>query len=267
MNTKDIKIGEKHMSLLKGAPGTGKSIAAHSIHIYGPTFTYDFDQKMDAVASRYPKVNFEYEQFPTVFPALTLLDKHRTMAENGTLPYKSIIWDGWHTFASLCLISALEVRAPGKKKIKVGNREGDIERYQVEDYGVEGRAIEQATDDLKALYRCGINIIAIAHWRRVSVTNITTQREEISEGLFIPGGKMAFAIPTPYNESYWFSIESDLSTGNGNQFMCETTGIHDTKTVLNVPNKFNWTINKDNKRGFYELLMDYHKKESNVIKL
>ena len=70
MNSQDIKIVCKHLTLFKGVPGCGKSIAAHSYHILGPTFTFDFDEKMDAVAACYPKVNFEYEQFDDVFLAL-----------------------------------------------------------------------------------------------------------------------------------------------------------------------------------------------------
>jgi hypothetical protein len=257
MNTSEIRIGEKHLSLYKGAPGTGKSIAAHSFHVLGPTYTFDFDEKMDAVAGAYKGVNFEYDQFEDVFKAMDRLADFRRMSESGRFPYKSIIWDGWHTFAMLALKSVLAVRAPGKKR----NVSGNIERYQIEDYGSEGRALDIATDDLKALYRNGVNIITVAHWRRIATYNIISKREEVVEGLFIPGGKIAFAVPIPYNELYWFSVESDLQ-GNSHQFMAETTGIHETKTVLKVSPKINWT-----KKNFYETLMSEHEKEMKVISL
>lgn len=252
MNTSQLKVGEKHLALYKGAPGTGKSIAAHSIHVIGSTYTFDFDEKMDAVAAAYKGFNFEYDQFPDVFKAL---DKLESLKSN--CPYSSIIWDGWHTFATLALESVLGIRNPGAKKVMKGN----IERYQIEDYGSEGRAIEIATAGLKTLYRKGVNIITVAHWRRVAVYDIKTKSEEIVEGLFIPGGKIAFAIPIPYNELYWFTKERNMSSGDI-EFICETTGLHDTKTVLKVPDKFSW-----HKKNFYQTLMDHHEKESKVISL
>jgi len=254
MNTKDIKIGEKFFGLFIGAPGTGKSIAAHSIHYLGPTFTFDYDRKMDAVASRFPKAEFNYEQFDSVVDALKVLSALRS-----NCPYKSIIWDGWHTFAALCLKTSMALRAPGKKRITTGN----IERYQIEDYGVEGRAIEQATDDLQYLYsEKNVNIVTIAHWRRVEVYNIKTNTSEVVEGLFIPGGKMAFAVPTPYNELYWFSKEVDMSTGK-TVVTCETNGSHDTKTVLKVDDKFSFT----REENFFQKLFDMHERNSKVISL
>src|SRR5579859_4438790 len=124
MNTSEIEIGKKHLTLMKGQPGCGKSIAAHSYP--GPSYTFDFDEKMDAVAAAYSKRDFEYGQFDDIFQPLsklTELKKH--------CPYKTIIWDGWSPFARLALQSVLGIRAPGKKRITVGN----IERYQIEDYG------------------------------------------------------------------------------------------------------------------------------------
>lgn len=250
----DLEVGKTFFGLFKGAPGTGKSIAAHSFHKLGDCYTFDFDKKMIAIAARYrkEKINFQYDQFDTVFKALDKLDQ----LANKHCPYGVVIWDGWHTFASLALQTVLETRAPNKKRIGSGN----IERYQIEDYGSEGRAIEQATNDLQKLSRNkGVHVVSIAHWRRVVSHNIMTGRDEIAEGLFIPGGKMAFSVPVPYDELYWFSVQTDMQ-GNSGQFMCETTGAHETKTILNIPKEINWT-----NKNLCEIIMGEHQKEMNVV--
>jgi hypothetical protein len=257
MNTLDITIGDKHLSLLKGGPGCGKSIAAHSYHVLGPTFTFDFDEKMNAVAAAYPKINFEYENFDDVFQALQLLTK---LKQN--CPYKVVIWDGWSPFCQLALQSVMGVRAPGKKRIVTANKTGDpIERYQIEDYGAESRACEQASMDLKHLYKQGVTIVTVVHVYKIVTHNILTNRDETQEGILIPGGKIAFNIPIVYNELYEFTVESDMTNGKSHQFFCTTTG-NSCKTCLKVPQKFNWTD-----KNFHNELMSYHERESRVINL
>ena len=67
------------------------------------------------------------------------------------------------------------IRAPGKKRIVTANKTGDpIERYQIEDYGSEARACEQASMDLKSLYKQGVNIITVVHVYKVVTHNIVT---------------------------------------------------------------------------------------------
>jgi hypothetical protein len=258
MNTSDIKVGTKHYTLFKGLPGTGKSIAAHSYHELGPTYTLDLDEKMDAVAGAFPSVNFEFEQFNDVFAVLNRLEMFKK-----SCPFKTIILDGWHSLARLALTSVLNVRAPGRAKIMKGN----IEAFQIDDYGAESRAIEQVLGDLKYIYKMhNVNIITIAHIIYVERTNIITNATSVYEGLFIPGGKIAFAVPVGFNELYKFTVENNID-GSSNNFMCYTIG-EGCKTVLKVPEKFNWTMNKNgDRRTFYQRLMESHERESKVISL
>lgn len=250
MNTSDIKIGETHHALFKGLPGTGKSIAAHSYP--QPSYTFDIDRKMTAVASAYKGKNFEYEQFDTAFDILSRLDSFRK-----SCPYKTLIFDGWASYAKLCLQSVLKVRAPGKTRVSRGN----IETYQIEDYNSESRAVQQALDDLKYIHTIHkVNVITIAHVIYVESYDIIQQKSRVYEGLFIPGGKIAFEVPVGYDELYEFTVESSIQDGSTGNFMCTTTGAHSCKTTLKVPKKFNWTG-----KNFYKELMDSHERESRVV--
>lgn len=250
MNTSDIVIGKTHLALFKGGPGTGKSIAAHSYP--QPSFTFDLDRKMEAVASRYPKKKFEYQQYDNIFDVLTKAEELESKC-----PYATVILDTWGSFARLALESVLNIRKPNAKKIIKGN----IEFYQIEDYNAESRAVERMNNSLQRIYhKQGVNVITTVHIIKVVTYNIVTGRDETHEGLYIPGGKIAFSVPIIYNESYKFTVGSDITTGDSSQFYCETTGPNETKTVLKIPEKINWT-----KKNFYETIISYHEKESRVI--
>ena len=255
MKISDVKLGEYHHSLLKGIPGTGKSIAAHSYP--EPIYTFDIDRKMNAVAAAFPKKDIEFENFENIFEIVSKIDKFRSNPPDK----KTIIFDGISTFAELCMSSIMEVRAPGKKRISVGKGSTTIELYQIEDYNAESRAIKQVLDDLKYIsstYK--INVICIVHIMHVVYTDIIEKKDKILEGLYMPGTKISFAVPVGFDETYEFRTETSLD-GNKGQFMCYTTGQSGCKTTLKVPDKINWTG-----KNFYTELSQLHERESKVLK-
>ena len=246
MNTKDMNNASGLFVLITGEPGTGKSIAAHSFP--QPSFTFDFDQKMKAVSNYYSGIDFEYDNYENVFDVRTKLSQFKQSCE-----FKTIVWDGWSTFARLALKSMMDTRNPNSKKIIRGN----IEKYQIEDYGGESRAIELCLDDLKAInIKHNVHVVTVCHIIRVVTHNIIKNTDTTYQGLHIPGGKIAFDVPIPYDEVWNMSKEQSLETGDLD-YIITTSGSSEvgiTKTAMKLPSRFIWSRNS----SLYETILLKH---------
>lgn len=236
MNTSDLRTDSAIFALLKGEPGTGKSIAAHSWA--ENSYTFDFDNKMKAVTNYYRNKSFEYDTFDDIFEAHKKLEEFKI-----SCPYQTLIWDGWSSFARLALKSMLGVRKPGAKRIMKGN----IERYQIEDYGGEERAIDTALGDLKVInVKHNVNVISVCHIIHTVTHDIVRNVDIDYQSLYIPGGKIAFAVPIPFDELWKFSVEISMETGEPEYIVTTRNASTDIcKTALRLPSRISWTKNEN----------------------
>src|SRR5437870_4440166 len=105
-NMDNVVVGGPTLIIMKGEPGTGKSIAAASYSQSGPMFYFDFEDKMDSVKNYYyntigkPELvkNLEYKVYRNWDEAWIKLSTFSVQC-----PYKVLVWDSLTSSAWLAI--------------------------------------------------------------------------------------------------------------------------------------------------------------------
>ena len=249
-----VKVGGPTLTLMKGEPGLGKSIAAASYP--KPLYVFDFEDKMDAVKNYY---TYTIKR-PDVLQGITF-DTYRNWDNawekliNFGLgcPHKTLVFDSLTAGAWLAIMSIVRFKGEsGGKKV------GKIKVAGIEDYGGEAAALNNMIDQFITLRQMGVHIILVAHVLRV-VEKPAGGASTESRTLMTGGRKVAAGIPGYFHETYHFEV--DAIDPSKPKYIARTTHTGDdfARTSLPLPGAIDWT-----NKVFYEVIQG-HLKDNLVI--
>lgn len=256
MNTKDLKIGETLFVLLKGEPGTGKSIAASS---FPDPYILDLDRRILSVKNFWHHVmrkprEFDYDNFNNFY------EIHKKLGELKQLcQYKTIIFDGI-TMAADIILKTLADSRDAKSKVM----HGGIEILQIEDYLGESNGLSILLDDLTAIaIQWKVHIVVIAHVLKVSETNFKTKVTTESRTLLTAGKKIAAKLPVRFDECWHCDVLPDIEVSGEPSYRIVTrhAGVDWAKTALPIPMFIDLT-----KKSLFDEVMK-HVRAANEVKI
>lgn len=224
MNTRDLTNKLSNVYLFKGEPKNGKSIAAAS---FPEIYIFDLDRRIRSIVAYYKDRDFEYDHFNDFIQVDNRLDSLLR-----SCPYKSILFDGFTTFADLVINSMIGSRPPNAKTTRAG-----VRMTEIEDFGGEQRAFDIAIDKLfKLHYKWGIDVIMTAHVIEVEKAlrpGVTIK----SRSLLTAGKKVAAFLPVRFDEAYHFQVNEPIETGGIPKFEVLTrhTGDDWASTTYDIP--------------------------------
>jgi len=245
-----VEIGGPALTLIKGEPGVGKSLAASTYP--RPLYFFDFENKMSAIKNYYTNILKK----PDLMKGLTF-DVYRDWDTAWTklinfgvsCPHKSLVFDALTSSAWLAIMSIVRAKGEGGKKIA-----GKIKVAGIEDYGGEAAALNNMIDQFITLSQMGVHIILTAHVLRIVDKPVGGQAPTESRTLMTGGRKVAAGIPGYFNETYHLWVDAlDPKTP---KYIANTrhSGDDFARTSLPVPGEIDWT-----NRNFYEELQTHLK--------
>lgn len=262
MKANDYEPTKRIFGLLKGEPGSGKSIAAASFAKSGRTFIFDFDGKFGAIHNYYSNIckhpdildNIDFQRFDDYNTAVELLND---WIETGC-PYKTIIWDTLTTTVDRIMAQVSEIKGINNKNLK---KVGDIVVSDIEDYNAESSALTRLLQASKFKPNMkNINFLMLAHVVTTESYNLKEQRSVVTRTLFTAGKKVAAKLPAYFDEIYHFINSESGPEWGGTKYEVFTSnaGVDFARTSLPIGKKLDITGPK----LFYDELM----KEINKVK-
>lgn len=263
MRLQELMPEQRMFMLFKGDPKTGKDIAAHSLASYGPTYTFDMDNRMESVKHYYTKIvprpdiiaNIEYDRFhdfSSMYNRLLTLEKN--------CPYRNIIYSSLTSLARKSMNTMLNTRQPSAavksgQKSDTKNR-GGIIMHEIEDFGGEANAIMMSLDALLAISIIhNVNVIMTAHIISPEAGAFRPMRV-----LLTGGKKVAAEIPVSFNEAYHFFVATEGGMEIGVDDVTRhyiaftrTVGVDWAATALDIPSKIEFTAGLTSGLFFEEL--------------
>lgn len=223
MKASDIAIDKNNSFLFKGSPGFGKTLAAASFALEGPTFISYFDKKKPVELATYfterrfgekaKKIldNIEYEIYGAN-NANAYLNKLIELSKN--CRYTTVITDSVTNLTAAAVNWSLAFRSAGGKKDKQAEDKNTPQMIpDFDEYKVETSLVSQAMDICKNL---PANIIWTAHpLPSIKVEGSGASiRVTKTNPIVTYGSKVAGMIPGNFTEIYHFSKTTDYSTGS-----------------------------------------------------
>jgi hypothetical protein len=138
----------------------------------------------------------------------------------------------------------------------------------MEDYKYEVVVIEAILDALKSLsVQHNIHVIVEAHVLTVSSVDMKTKVTNVSRSIVTVGNKPPVIIPTKFNETYHFDVDTTFGPANEPstvRYIARTqhTGADWAKTALPLPPVIDFT-----KKSFYDEIMKYVRPANNLVQL
>ena len=254
----NLKPGDPTTTLMKGATGFGKTIAACSYP--PPVYVFDFDERINSIQSFYTGERTREIYFDSygAYNLFEYLDKLNELVEKGT-----IVVDGKTirpgTVVAADSVSALsiaavdyqlnEVRKLAKKDKKVGKRtQGGIIIPDWDEYKGETSVFTEVLGNIKALpKRWGMHAIITAHpTKSTSVGKDSSGKVSVSiktSPVVSIGFKAGELVPTSFNEVYHFALIPSMNAGEKGRRLVytEAQGDESAKTTMLLPTVFSWT--------------------------
>lgn len=239
MNTRDLTNKLSNVYLFKGEPKVGKSLAGAS---FPDQYIFDNDKRIRSIVSYYPDREYEYDQFDSFIDIDNKLDSLLR-----SCPYKSVMFDGFTTFADIIINNMIYSRPVNPKTTRAG-----VRMTEIEDFGGEQRAFDIVISKLfKLHFKWDIDVIMTAHVIEVEKAlrpGVTIK----SRSLLTAGKKVAASLPVRFNEAYHFQINEPIEIGGIPKFEVIThhTGDDWAATTYRIPS----VIDITNKRFYDELI-------------
>ncbi len=222
MKASDITPDTNISILMKGAPGFGKTLAAASFALLGPTYIAYFDKKKPIelltfftdkrFGSKAKKIldNIEYDIYGAN-NAHEYLNKMNRLA--GDCRYSTIITDSVTNLTAAAVNWSLGFRKVGGKKDKE-NKEAQQMIPDFDEYKVETSLVSQSLDIQKTL---PCNIIWTAHpLAGIKVEGSGTSVKITKTNPIVSyGSKVASMIPGNFTEIYHFTQTSNWDSNSG----------------------------------------------------
>lgn len=252
-----VTLGDKINGIFIGKGGSGKTIAAMSFP-HEPKELTDQQKTINLVKNEQGLWVAEWDwrikpvllYYPPEHHKMIDVDMYRAEEYNKfaeklekqelKTPYKTIVVDSLTTLGKGIIDYSLSLR-PGliaSKERKSFRMKGAIDLPEIEDYGVEAQALGNIMDALKVI---PAHTILTAHYIEWSAKNVITGTDEKVTRLLTAGKAIAAAIPTTFDEIWYFTKNSDMS--GKTSYICYFRGgpYPDTKTALPLPDKLDWT--------------------------
>lgn len=243
-------------ALIKGPPGTGKSVLTCS---FPNCFVLDFDEKMPTIPKKhFPGKKFTWETYKDVFK---VSDQLGDWYDHGC-PYETLITDSITTLSTICLNSSAKVS--GKTTIQMlktpqKTKSGDIqsESIPIHFYNDEARFFESYyLSMMRSLWAREGNpkhVLFVAHLVTVeSSPDLRTKVITKTQSIVTAGKKVAAFIPTRFDEEYIVGYElPDLGDANTPpKRICITSqlGECNARTAFNLDRKIDFT-----NKNFFDL--------------
>ena len=242
-------------ALLKGASGSGKSVAAMS---WPTPYIFDFDKKQPGIARKhFPNKEIHYDTFSDMFQAS---EKLADFIANGC-PYETLITDTITSLTYNIIKSVGQVKGdstPDLLKKMRGSTNKTLEMLGYDYYNAETRYMKYWLDGLQELWARPGNpkhVIVIAHILTTEYTDMKTKVITKASSIVTAGKAVAAYIPAQFDNEWFFSIRgSGLGEDEEIQHLCCTESIGDifAKSNINVPPLINFH-NKNLYRRIEEL--------------
>lgn len=259
MKLNDVKLGDVLHTIIKGENGTGKSIAAVSYAVSGPTYVFDFEDRMRSVANYFRRINrqdiIDNVEFDTYF-SFSKLRKKLEAIESSPKGLKNVVWDSLTSFTDRALSNTKEFKQENQEKTgeKSGRTVGEFRVNTLDDFSAESSAIQEfVVEHALILKSMKINFILTAHVIKVKEED-DNNKTHIARYLMTGGKKAGQKVPGYYDEMYHSNIEMGMSTTDKPKYTLRTrhSGNDSAKTSLTLPTVIDFTD-----EVFYEKLMKY----------
>lgn len=244
-STKDINLqADPHKILLVGENGSGKSLAAASFYLAGPTRVWDFDGRLKPVKSFYPEADISYDTY-----GLDNFNQFMDELNNiiNSCPYKTLILDSVTTASATCVAYQLQVTG----NLKAGK--GGIPATSWSEINGETVLFTRMLELLKVLHKkYKTNIIWTAHpIPKLEIGETETKR---TTSIAAYGNKIPALIPGYFDEIYNFqkskvgmtNFKYEVNTIPRNQLPGKTAFPGVIPDTMDITNK-----------KFYEVLMSH----------
>lgn len=243
-------------ALIKGPPGTGKSVLADS---FPNVFTLDLDRKMPTIARKhFPGKKFYWDTYPDVFKVADQLNEWYVHG----CPYETLVTDSITSLSTMCLNSSAKVL--GKTVTSMmqtlttttgGGKQS--EAIPISFYNDELRFfIGFYMDMMRTLWARPGNpkhVLFIAHLVVTeSAPDLRTKMVTTTRSIVTAGRKVASTIPTCFDEEWIVGYElPDLGDNlTPEKRICITSRLGDdnARTAYRLTTKIDFT-----NKSFYDL--------------
>lgn len=238
MKASDLTLDSYNSFLFKAAPGFGKTIAAASFALKGPTYIAYFDKKKPIelltyfTEKRFGKRaktimdNIEYDVYGA-HNAHDYLNKLIRLTES--CRYVNFITDSVTNLTASAVNWSMGFRDPKAGKKDKINKEAPQLIPDWDEYKVETSLVSQALDLCKSL---PCNVIWIAHplpGLKLEGSGASVKVTKVNP-IVTYGSKVAGMVPGSFTEIYHFSQASDWNAATGTskkKFICNLDAIGD----------------------------------------
>jgi len=229
-----LKMGEKLHVLMVGPPGSGKTTAIGSFP--GKIYVADVDDRVEPLLKMFPNRldDIEFDKFKA--HDFAKLEARLNSLVN-SCPFDLVAVDSLTTTGDCTINYSMDHRGDRPSSKRIGN----ILLPEIEDFGLEGRAIQQIIDLGRAL---PCHFVLTAH-----VLNIVTKKldgtETIHRQLLTGGKKIAAKVPALFNECWYFNQDRGIGGLSDTVFTVHTTPTREfefAKTALPIPEKIPFTM-------------------------
>ena len=245
-STNDIVSPKGLFALFKGAPNTGKSVAADS---FPDVFKFDFDRKMPTVSQKhYPGKMFTWECFDDVFALSDFLKPYMlpTVLGGIAFPHETIVVDTVSSLSTICLRSVDKTKGTSVPEMMktLTKKENTVEVMGIDYYNSEFNFFERYfMDNLKILWAREGNpkhVIVIAHETTYETSpDLKGNPGKKVSSILTAGRKAAVYIPKCFDEEYVFVKETPTFGDqlSRTKWLCHTkSNLHeDARTCYNFP--------------------------------
>lgn len=249
MKLSDQAIGDVILAILKGEHGTGKSIAAASYATLGPTYVFDFEDRMRSVAGYYRRIGrtdiIDNIEFDTYYSFTKVRKKLESLHGAGGKGLKNVVWDSLTSFTGRVLSNTKQTKADDAKGSgqTVGKTIGEFRVNSMEDFNAETAAVMEFVVEHAMIFKAmKVNFILTAHVIKVSENN-DEGKSHFARYLMTGGKKAAQVIPGYYDEVYHFNMKPDISPSKPMHYTAMTrhSGLDTAKTSLDLPSEIDFT--------------------------
>jgi len=248
MKLSDVIIGDVFHTIIKGENGTGKSIAAISYAISGPTYVFDFEDRMRSVANYYRRINrpeiLNNVEYDTYFSFAKLRKKFQLIEQNPK-GLKNVVMDSLTSFTDRALSNTKEFKQDSQAESgnKAGRTIGEFRVNTLDDFSAESAAIQEfIVEHALILKSMKINFILTAHVIKVREEN-DDGKTHIARYLMTGGKKAGQKVPGYYDEMYHTNIKPGMSADSKPSYTIRTrhSGNDTAKTSMSLPLNIDFT--------------------------
>lgn len=272
-NTLDETQENGLFALLKGASGSGKSVAALS---FPNPYVFDYDFKMPAIARKhFPKKSIDYDTYSDTSqisdrilawltcPKCGLSEKCIKDGGNceSSCQYETLIHDSLTNLQNLIIRTVAQTKSesiPDMLKTLLSKKSKKTEMMDFDYYSAEVRFTEWLLLHNKILWsRKGNpkNIVFTAHVMSSENKNIVTNVTTVTRSIVAQGKKVGAFIPTVFDEVYMFGFSNTGGTDINDPLktkhyaLTTPTGEDDAKTAYRLTSSIDFTDG-----NFYDML-------------